>query len=291
MARVIDAGTRRDVRQEVGFFGHGPQRMFGSIHLPGGQIRAGVLICSPFQSEFLANYRREVRLARTLAAKGLAVGRFHYRGTGHSDGEGNEVTFATMRADAEEAVAWLRRRADIRAIAFVGTRWGALVAAGVAAGTTSAPLALWEPTVDAVRYFEEVFRFRQMSRLSLGRTGARRSLVEEIQDTGFADVFGFRIDRAIVESSRGRALERELGSTPRPVLLVQVDPGDELRDEYEDLVSGWREAGFPVDVRTIPGQEAWWFPGTQWRASAMERSEMIVAETADWLARCVEAAV
>lgn len=290
MARVIQADARGALREEVGFFGHGSQ-MFGSIHLPQGEIRAGVLICSPFQSEFLANYRREVRLARTLAARGLAVGRFHYRGTGHSDGEGSEVTFATMRADAEEAVTWLRHRADTPVLAFVGTRWGALIAAGVAAEATDAPLALWDPTVDADRYFEEVFRFRQMSRLSLGKAGPRRRPAEEIEEAGFADVFGFRIDRAIVESSRGRMLGRELASTPRPVLLVQVDPGEGLREEYEDLVSWWRHAGFAVDVRLIPGQEAWWFPGTQWRASAAERSETIVAETADWLAGHLEAAI
>jgi hypothetical protein len=265
--------------------------MFGSVHLPERRVRAGVLICSPFQSEFLANYRREVRLAGALAARGLAVGRFHYRGTGHSDGEGRDVTFATMREDAVEAATWLRNRSGVKDLGFFGTRWGALIAAAVAAEAAGAPVALWDPTIDGERYFEEVFRFRRMSQLSLGRAGPRRHLLDEIEEAGYADVFGFTIDRAIVESSRGRELAVELRSTPRPLLLVQVDPENYLKDEYENLVGTWNQAGFSVDVRLLPGQEAWWFPGTQWQESALERSEIMVAATADWFSERLAAAI
>ena len=283
MELAVHVDSRRDVRAEVGFFGQGP-RMFGSLHLPDrGAIRAGVLICSSIQSEFLANYRREARLAGVLAARGVAVARFHYRGTGHSDGEGRDVTFEGLQADAQEAAQWLRDRSGVDDLSFLGTRLGAIVAAGLAAETDGAPLALWEPVVDGGHYFDEIFRLRRMSSLSLGKTGSRKTPLDEMEEAGYADVFGFAIDQALYESSRGKNLATESGPAPRRVLLVQVDPEMHLRAEYEVLVDVWKRAAFCVDVRLFSGQEAWWFPGTQWQEADAHRSEMMVAETAEWL--------
>jgi pimeloyl-ACP methyl ester carboxylesterase len=283
VVQTIRSDPALGVREEFGFFGRGPSKMFGSVHLPKREGRAGVLICSSLQSEFLVNYRREVLLARALAARGIAVERFHYRGTGHSDGEGQDVTFGTMVEDAAEAATWLRDRAGVEHVGILGTRWGALIAAAVASGEPGAPLALWEPSVDGASYFQEVFRFRRMSQLSRGRAKPQTDPIDEMTRSGYSDVFGFAIDRAIYESSRGRVLEGELGPVPRPVLLIQVDRRTHLRSGYASLVATWKQAGCSVDVRLIQGQEAWWFPGAQIREAARERSEATIAATADWL--------
>ncbi len=259
--------------------------MFGCVHLPNEPIRAAVLVCSPFQCEFLANYRREVLLADALAARGVAVGRFHYRGTGHSDGESSEVTFDTARDDAAEAMKWLSERAQSEAVGFIGTRWGALVAAQMAAGTPKAPLALWEPALDGRRYFREVFRFRAMAQLS-GGSETHTDPFEEMQRVGFADVSGFPIDRAIFESSSERQLSQAIGALPRQVLLLQVDRRRDLRAEYAELVDRLNERGIAVDVQSIVGEEAWWFPGSRWQEeSAKERSKVMVELTVDWFSK------
>jgi alpha/beta superfamily hydrolase len=284
MAQAVRVDPGAGVRKEVGFFGNGRSRMFASISLPAvGVARAGVLICSPLQSEFLTNYRREVLLARALAARGVAVARFHYRGTGHSDGDGRDITFDTMREDASEAATWLLDTARVEDLGFFGTRWGALIAATVAANAESAPLAIWDPAVDGETYFQEVFRFRTMSRLSRGNGDASRDALDEVEQVGYADVFGFAIDRGIFRSASGRRLVEELGWKPRPVMLLQVDRHRHLKNEYTDLVASWDRAGFSVDVRLIQGQEAWWFPGTQFQEAALERSDNMVASTAAWL--------
>ncbi|MDP8959415.1 MAG: alpha/beta hydrolase, partial [Actinomycetota bacterium] len=127
--------------EEAWWFGPDGQRLFGFLHLPEGRPRAGIVVCSPLHAEFLRNYRREVLVARALAARGFAVQRFHYRGTGSSDGQASEATYETMRQDALLAAGHVLERSGATRLGFLGTRWGALVAAAGAAGFPGAPLA------------------------------------------------------------------------------------------------------------------------------------------------------
>ena len=73
--------------------------LFMVTHLPAGPAQGAVVVCSPIQSELLKNNRHEVMLARRLASQGVAVARFHYIGTGNSDGEVGDVTIDGMAAD------------------------------------------------------------------------------------------------------------------------------------------------------------------------------------------------
>jgi len=270
------------VREEAQFFGDGPSQMFGTIHRPASEAGSGVLICSPFQSEFLANYRREVLLARELAARGLAVGRFHYRGTGHSDGEGGDITFDSMRRDTEEATSWLRAVAGVDRIGFLGTRWSALIAGAVAAGSPRSPIVFWDPATEGRVYFRDIFRLRAMSDLSGGVDRSPGDVSDELREAGFADVFGFAIPRSIIESASDLTLVRELGTDPRPVLLIEIGNG-RLSAGSAEAVERWRDAGSTVDAELVEGREAWWFPGTKWlEETALERTDVMVSRTARW---------
>src|SRR4051794_5208246 len=95
VARRVDA--ERGIVEEAGFFGEGQQRVFGVTYLPKAGAEAGVVICPAVFSEYDTTYGLEVGLARALASRGIAVHRFAYRGSGHSDGEPAEMTFDTMR--------------------------------------------------------------------------------------------------------------------------------------------------------------------------------------------------
>ena len=106
--------------------------LFGCLHIPAGEVRGGLVICSPILADFGANYQREVNLARHLAADGVAVQRFHPRGTGHSDGDAADLTLQSLIDDATQAFAHLRDRLPGRTIAVLGTRFSALVATRVA---------------------------------------------------------------------------------------------------------------------------------------------------------------
>src|SRR5688500_12781422 len=115
----IDAAER--FREEIEFLGT-EERLFSCRHVSLEHPRAGLLICSPISADFMANYQREVLLARMLAKRGFAVQRFHYRGTGNSDGDPAEVTFGRLCEDAVQAKDELARATGVSTIALLGTR-------------------------------------------------------------------------------------------------------------------------------------------------------------------------
>ena len=284
--RHVARATRTDegaaFREECSFFGPRRHRCFSVLHLPLGPAAGGVVICSPYQAELLCNYRREVIQARHLATAGLAVHRFHYRGSGHSDGGTSDTTFEMMLEDAEAAATVLRERAGVDRVAFLGTRWGGLVA-GEAAKRSSAPLVLWEPVSDPDRYAEEILRFKLTHTMKGERGGPTEdSLVSELRRTGSVDVLGHTLELRMLESAHDRSLT-DLRGVPS-VLLAQVGVTRSLRREYRELADGWRADGVHVETLVVPDREIWWLSGDRWPVH--ERHEptiRLIGATTRWL--------
>ena len=182
------------------------------------------MICPSIYAEFIAGYRMDVSLARALASRGVAVQRFHYRGVGHSDGEAEETTFATMRDDALAAAERLLERTGVGGPAFLGTRFGGLVAASAAAEYPGCPLVLVDPTLEA----ETLLPRCVAGHADPGREGgdrsshARRRARRRARARGDGRRPRLRICRPLFESVAGRTLVGELGDGARRVLLVQL---------------------------------------------------------------------
>ena len=141
---------------EAAFFGDPGLTRFGVTHIPEISNGRGVVVCSPVYNDYLKNSRREVLLARRLARSGFTVQRFHYAGTGNSEGEILDMTLDSMITDTNAATDHLRSRGDVDDVVFMGTRIGA-IPAGSAAASNAAALAVWEP-IEGTRYFRELFR-------------------------------------------------------------------------------------------------------------------------------------
>lgn len=268
--------------EEAGFLGADGERAFAVRHLPPGPAAAGLVICPPAFAEFEKNYRREVPLARRLAARGIAVQRFHYRGTGHSDDA--DPTFDTMREDALQAARALVDRAGVEVVAFMGTRLGALPAAAAAAELPGGPVALWEPVVSPESYFREILRYRRLVDVRKGQEAPAGpgSLADELAEGGWAEVVGYQLGKALYDSMLKRALRRELGTDPRPVLVVQFgQPQRPLRGEYRALRDGLMADGFDVETAVASLDEMWLF-AQQWQPP-----ERLLTLTAEWLSRCL----
>jgi alpha/beta superfamily hydrolase len=139
-----EAGGDGGTHEEVEFFG-GPDLVFGCRHVPNGIATAGVVVCSPLPYGAVTVYLPDARLGCHLARAGIVVQRFHYRGTGHSDGDPAAITLDTMADDARDALAHLRQRSGVERVAVVGTAAGATIAALVARELPGAPVALWRP--------------------------------------------------------------------------------------------------------------------------------------------------
>jgi alpha/beta superfamily hydrolase len=266
------------------------ERMLVHVHMPpAGRYtgpRGAVVICSPLLGEFMRNYRREVLIARRLAEAGFAVERFHYRFSGNSDGPDEELTFDSMRQDALGAVADIRERAPDGPLFLLGARFGALVAGSAAAEHPEAGLVVWEPMLDAGRYFREAFRSRLVKDRSDGEAAPTTSqeLLDKLRSGQPVEVPGYRIFPALHRTAVDRTLETELGSAPRPVLAVQVGPTGTVRAELERLGERWRSAGMRVDVTAVRGEESWWLVDERWHDEAQRpMTKELLALTASWV--------
>jgi alpha/beta superfamily hydrolase len=284
LARRSDPGT--GTREAIGFRGPEGRRIFTCTYLPERPARASVLICPPIYGEFTKNYRREVLLARRLAAEGFAVERFHYLGTGNSDGEDSEVTFESMRDDALVCAEHLRNVAEADTLVLVGTRWGGLVAASAASGHPGTGLVLWEPLLDASRFFKDAFRariiFERKSGIEHPKTGAE--LIASLHEGETVDVVGSTIQKRFFESSGSRTLDGELDASTRAILVIQIGPSQKVRADLAEQAERWRQAGHDVDIETVEGDETWWLVDERWHDEALRpMTQQLIERTAAWI--------
>ena len=271
---------------ETGYFGLGPQMMFGCLLTPARALRGSVIICPPVHADAAKSYRSEVVLARALAHQGFGVLRFHYRGQGHSDGDSSMTTFESMREDVIMALSFLRSRIETSRFALIGCRLGGLVAAAVASLHDSAPLVLWEPVLEPRLYLREAIRARLIGDLSTkGTPSDSPSLrIDQLQEGESIDIHGYPIHGSMVRSLEGRTLFHELGGHPRPILLIQVGKGQSLGAANVSFLERLSALGFPVDVQLTGHEIGWWFRGaSQDRERSDQVTDVVVAATVSWL--------
>jgi alpha/beta superfamily hydrolase len=279
-ARRVDGGGA--FTEEASFFGSGRQRIFGVEHRPAASPTGGVVICPSIHAEFVAGYGIDVSLARALASRGIVVQRFHYRGVGHSDGDFEEITFTTMREDALVAAGRLVGQAGGAPIAFVGTRFGALVAASAAADHAESPLALIDPTLEATRFFRDAWRAALIRDVKSGMTA--RAPGEKLSDVlardGTIDLLGYPISRPFYESANGRELVTEMGHGRR-ILVVQLGRSSSPRADLQEASTELQRRGCRVDLERVAEEVTWWFPPGAEAEQPKRRG--LIEVTAAWL--------
>ncbi len=281
----------------LGFVGPGSQRIAACAVVPDGACRGAVVVCPSLFNEFLKNARREVELARALGGAGFAVVRLHYRGTGHADGEPTDTAYPAMVADAHLAGSWLAELAGLAPTAYLGTRFGALVAASVAG--PGAALALVEPVVSGAAFFSEGLTARLFAAGIHRRSGAGgepRSVAEltaELERTGAVDVLGYTLGLELHRSAAEVTLVAEVGrARPRPLLVVQLDAARPLRAGLAEAVATLTRAGLDPEVDRLGAKEQWWLaeeregaPGeAENRAQGLDADDPLLTRLVRWMA-------
>ncbi len=269
---------------DVTFVGDASEQLFVSITYPRGVVTGSTLVCSPVHADFARNYRAEVLLGRTLAANGVATARLHYRGIGHSWGDPQQMTFATMTHDACTVIQLMRERFNAKQLCFVGSRLGGYVAAAVASEHPRAPLVLWSPVMTSESYLLEAKRALRFASLA-GDTRDRSSgsdAATELDRRGLVDVHGYPVRRVLLQSL-DHSLPEVLGDTPRPLKIVQFGRG-KARPDYASAAEVWGEKGFQVEFDVLGEEVSWWSRGIQEERDAHTRlTAGCVKATADWI--------
>ena len=210
---------------------------------PGRQGAPVVVHVHGLGVEQITLYRQEVLAARAAAARGFPVLRYHARGHGDSAGASADVTLATLVEDARAAADQAKLRSGRARIVWLGVRVGALVAAlagGPGAGRDDAAgFALWEPVERAEEFFRQQLRTLLFSQVAGGRKpdATVDELLARLAREGSLDVFGYVLQRSLVESFADATLAGALAGARTPVLLAQIQPRASLSPAHARLAS------------------------------------------------------
>ena len=258
-------------------------------HTPAGDSRGSVLICPGVLHDLMKNYRSEVILSRALAARGMSVQRFQYRGKGNSDGTVGILSFETMCEDLRTAAEHLESVTGHAPSTIVAARMGALVGSA-SSGDFGAPmLVLFEPVLSAERYYRDGFRARMVSTVTeegKDRLSAR-AMLAELNENGLVDMVGFSLTRALYESTVDLTLSATIQSHTGKTLIVQLSK--ESASPLVRFVEEQKEEGRWVETLALDVGEAWWFI-EDGRVPEVQRSarEEATRSVADWIVSNLE---
>jgi uncharacterized protein len=134
------------------YFGADDQRLYGvyeAAHKSGAASQA-VVLCSPIGNECIHAHRTMRNLSSRLSKAGFHVLRFDYYGTGDSAGGSDEGSPRRWCEDIQAAILELKEMTGAVRMSLIGLRFGANLAARVAARPPGAidSLILWEPLAD-----------------------------------------------------------------------------------------------------------------------------------------------
>jgi len=220
------------------WFGRDGRAAFGWYHAPRSTPRGiGVALCPSLGHEMLCTHRAYRHLAERLAARGFAVLRFDYHGTGDS-ADGAAAGVEAWLDTIDDAVCVLRDEGCGR-VALFGWRGGATLAAAAAArrGDVDA-VALVAPLATGSAFLREL---RAMQ--------SARGSASDAKD-GDEEAIGFVFARETV-ADLGRIDLRALRAPPaRRTLLV---PRDDIAGAEARIAERWRALGGGVDVVRASG--------------------------------------
>jgi pimeloyl-ACP methyl ester carboxylesterase len=265
------------------FFESAGRPLFAVYHAPAvARPGAPVLVqCHGLGVEQIALYRAEVLHARAAAARGIPVIRYHARGHGDSSGDFAAVTFLGLVEDALAAAAEARRRARRDAVAWLGVRFGGLVAAcALEREPASTALGLWEPTHHPPDHFRGQLRGLLFSQVAEGHRpdATVDQLLERLDRDSRVDVHGYYLHRAIVESSRGQNLSAALATWSGPTFIAQIENRARLSPNTQALVDALEARGVRVASTLVRDEPGWHFT----QNPAWESPEL-VRTTVEWL--------
>ncbi len=254
----------------VNFGGH-----FGWLYEPlpksGAKGKAGIVLCAPLGHEALWLHQTMRSLTDRLAARGFAVLRFDYAGTGDSIDPGGLVEPDKWTDEAVEAVDFLRRATGVERVALIGFRFGAMVAAQAASAARVDTVALVAPVVGGRQFVREM---SVLQRTWLEKAGEQ--VRNDAVPAGAFDVLGHRFSDAAMNAVTHCDLRRA-ATAPATKLLI-VHPGSQ--GPSHDLAA--RYDALQVQVDSLPFAEYEEAMQPSWQATLPEAT---LASVEEWFAR------
>ncbi|MDF4003492.1 alpha/beta hydrolase [Luteibacter sp. PPL552] len=185
--------------------------LFGLYHAPASRPRLGVLMCPPLGQDLIRCHRLYRQLAQSLAARGVAVLRFDYHGTGDSAGESLAVDWRRCLRDTETAADELRLRAGTDRVVAFGARLGATVAM-CAPAARFVEVVGWDAVLDGAAHVARLDHLQAALREDTGRFTRPR---------GHADVAGQWLGFDVSDRLRSQLSALRIDTPAVPTLFIE----------------------------------------------------------------------
>jgi hypothetical protein len=194
---------------------------------------ARVLLIGPFASERHNSYLPWVRWARYLAARGIEVLRYDYRGIGESTGVFDEMGFDHWIEDVALLADWLKSRSPEAPLVLHGLEVGALLAGNAFHSGIGNGLLLWSPPSNARQALRStLLRWVGLEHLFKPREDVRPAAeyIRQLEQGGSVEVEGYqwssRLWRDSLELNLPASMIDEstaVSAYDRPVRIVKLD--------------------------------------------------------------------
>jgi hypothetical protein len=164
------------------------------------------------------------------------------------------VAVLCLLADAATVA---RHCTDGRPTVWMGTRLGALVAAG----STSGDLIMWDPVLDANAYFRDILRAAVFSAFKTDDPGTapKSDLIKHLQESGQVDLLGYPLSLRLYDEVRASQPLSELDVDGRTITMIDIRRRGTPRNDTNRLAERWRGAGASVEATAVALNEPWWY--------------------------------
>lgn len=233
--------------QEPIIFENNGQRIFGTIHVPGGDDRAlfsVVVMLHGLMGQRIETHQLFVKAARRFASEGILVLRFDFRGCGESEGSFEELTIKGQISDALAAIRLIRQRRDVRSssIALLGFSLGGAVAASVAGSGNAGVscLVLWSAVADFKRAFYSM---------------AQEDLISNFGKREVHDYFGNALSQKFIDELLAFRPAERIRSYKGPALIVHGNNDETITPDDSRLYEKALENRDNVELHVIEGAD------------------------------------
>jgi pimeloyl-ACP methyl ester carboxylesterase len=236
------------------------------LHLPDGHGKVpGVLLLHGFTGHKAEIHRMFVKLARKLAAHGVASLRFDFRGCGDSGGEFEEMTLRTKLCDATLALRFLGRqkRVNAKRLALIGLSLGGAVAAHLVGREKSQfkSLVLIAPVADGAVILDQF---------------ATPEAVASLAQTGATDYFGNLVGVQFIRQFADMKPLREIVKCQCPVLLIHGENDETVPVEHSAMYERALHGVKRMVKKTVVAGADHTFNRNLWE-------QRVLTETVDWI--------
>jgi hypothetical protein len=207
--------------------------------------------------------RFEVLVARALSAAGFPTLRFQVQGYGDSEHRGRAPSWSDHVDGTLDAMDLMAGQEGVETVGVFGTRFGSLVAGVASQRRDVRLLALCQPFGRGAEFLRDSFRLAFL-RESLRGPDGRGGLEAELDQNGWADVDGFRLEASAYREIAAVDLFDEVRRFTGRALVLGIARSESMPPGPAALAAHLRSVGAECDERVVQERTAFVFGQKQY---------------------------